>query len=141
MPFSARPVGRPSGSHGCCHLWDMLPYAPGLTVPAELRAQCDLIRKNVVPGGTTRNIEAADGFTRWGSDLTDVDRTVLSDAQTSGGLLIAVASSRVADLVEELRVRETPVAAVVGEVVEKGARQVEVVAQGDPASRRERADL
>ena len=106
-----------------------------------LQAQCDLIRKNVVPGGTTRNIEAADAFTRWGSDLTDVDRTVLSDAQTSGGLLIAVASSRVADLVEELRVRETPVAAVVGEVVEKGARQVEVVAQGNPASRRERADL
>ncbi len=101
----------------------------------------DLIRKNVVPGGTTRNIEAADGFTRWGSDLTDVDRTVLSDAQTSGGLLIAVASSRVADLVEELRARETPVAAVVGEVVEKGARQIEVVAQGTPASRRERADL
>ena len=88
----------------------------------------DLIRKNAVPGGTTRNIEAADGFTRWGSDLTDVDRTVLSDAQTSGGLLIAVARSRVADLVEELRARETPVAAVVGEVVEKGARQIEVVA-------------
>ena len=105
---------------------------PGLTVPAEPASSVRLDRKNAVPGGTTRNIEAADGFTRWGSDLTDVDRTVLSDAQTSGGLLIAVASSRVTDLVEVLRARETPVAAVVGEVVEKGARQVEVVAPRKP---------
>ena len=111
----------------------MLPYAPPASrCRLSLQAQCDLIRKNAVPGGTTRNIEAADGFTRWGSDLTDVDRTVLSDAQMSGGLLIAVASSRVTDLVEELRARETPVAAVVGEVVEKGARQVEVVAPRKP---------
>ena len=44
-------------------------------------------------------------------------RVLLSDAQTSGGLLIAVAPDRVGGLVAALQRAGTPAAAVIGKVV------------------------
>ncbi len=49
---------------------------------------------------------------------------VLADAQTSGGLLIAIASDRVDRLIEDLRARDTKAAAVVGRVAERSDRSV-----------------
>lgn len=49
----------------------------------------DLIADGVVPGGTRRNLAAASRFTQFG-DRGEIDQTLLADAQTSGGLLIAV---------------------------------------------------
>jgi selenide,water dikinase len=43
----------------------------------------------IVPGGTRRNLKSAARFTSFG-DAEKPDRIVLADAQTSGGLLIAV---------------------------------------------------
>ena len=43
----------------------------------------------VVPGGTRRNLASAERFTDFGA-LPEVERIVLADAQTSGGLLMAV---------------------------------------------------
>jgi selenide,water dikinase len=42
---------------------------------------------------------------------------VLCDAQTSGGLLLAVPPARTDDLLAALREQATPAAAVIGEVV------------------------
>lgn len=50
----------------------------------------ELAAAGVVPGGTTRNLTTAERMTTFGEDLDDVDRVVLADAQTSGGLLMAV---------------------------------------------------
>jgi selenide,water dikinase len=97
----------------------------------------DLIARGAVPGGTKRNLEAAARFTTYASGLTEVDRTWLNDAQTSGGLLIAVAADHADRLVAALRVRGTPAVARVGEVVE-GAANIEVLAgrKGETASAR-----
>jgi len=51
--------------------------------------------------------------TDWGA-LSEAAQLLLADAQTSGGLLIAVAPDRVHDLVDALRRRDAPAAAVVG---------------------------
>jgi selenide,water dikinase len=48
----------------------------------------DLARRDVVAGGTKRNLAWLNETTDWG-DLTPPERLVLADAQTSGGLLIA----------------------------------------------------
>ncbi|HLI57796.1 MAG TPA: AIR synthase-related protein, partial [Actinomycetota bacterium] len=48
----------------------------------------------------------------------ETDRTLLFDAQTSGGLLIAVDPTAEAALVADLQRRGTPAAAVVGRIVE-----------------------
>jgi selenide,water dikinase len=53
----------------------------------------DLARSDVVPGGTKRNLAHVRPHTEFG-DLTEPERTVLADAQTSGGLLIATGNSR-----------------------------------------------
>ena len=54
----------------------------------------ELVEDSVAPGGTRRNLEAADREVDWHEDLTEEDRLILCDAQTSGGLLIAVPVAR-----------------------------------------------
>ena len=60
-------------------------------------------------------------------EAKNVDETlvgVLADAQTSGGLLIAVAPDRVDRLIDALRARRTRAAAVVGEVTAPSGKSV-----------------
>jgi selenide,water dikinase len=56
----------------------------------------------VVPGGTRRNLASVEPFMDWSERLTEVQRLVLADAQTSGGLLIAVDPSGVDALLTDL---------------------------------------
>lgn len=76
-----------------------------------------LAEAGTVPGGTGRNLTAAARFTDFG-DLESIDQTILADAQTSGGLLIAVPASRTTALIEALQSEGAPVAAVIGEVID-----------------------
>jgi selenide,water dikinase len=78
----------------------------------------DWIDQDAVPGGTLRNLKSANEITSWPDDIARRDQLLLADAQTSGGLLIAVAAARVDDLVTVLRENETPVHSVIGEVVQ-----------------------
>ena len=48
----------------------------------------ELARRDVVPGGTKRNLAYVRAHTDFG-DLPEPERMILADAQTSGGLLIA----------------------------------------------------
>ena len=86
-----------------------------------------LVEEGIVPGGTQRNLAAIEEFTSWGDGVSDVDRLILSDAQTSGGLLIAVDAARTDELVGALQRHETPVAVVIGEMVAGAAGTIEVV--------------
>jgi selenide,water dikinase len=58
----------------------------------------DFARQNVVPGGTRRNLASVEPFMDWSERLDEVQRLVLADAQTSGGLLIAVEPSAAEEL-------------------------------------------
>jgi selenide,water dikinase len=58
-------------------------------VPLLARAH-ELASGGVIPGGTNRNREAANGYTTWGAGVDDATRTLLCDAQTSGGLLLCI---------------------------------------------------
>ncbi len=91
----------------------------------------EMVRANAVPGGTTRNADAAKAWTTWSPDVDPVVRTILCDAQTSGGLLIAVAPDAVDALVQALERERTLSAAVVGHVVDRGSgTPMEVVRDG-----------
>ncbi len=76
-----------------------------------------LARANVVPGGTQRNLTSAERFTRFGDALPE-DRTLLADAQTSGGLLMAVAAPLAQALLQALE-DEKESGVVVGRIVER----------------------
>jgi selenide, water dikinase len=87
-----------------------------------------LARTGMVPGGSHKNLLGAAPFCTWGPGLADVDRLILADAQTSGGLLIAVPSARADALVRELAQRAAPARAVIGEIIAGEAGRIEVVA-------------
>jgi selenide,water dikinase len=76
----------------------------------------NLASRGVVPGGTERNLEAAEKVD-WAADLGTADRYLCVDAQTSGGLLLAVPAENEAALLAALGDEHTPVAAVIGRVV------------------------
>jgi selenide,water dikinase len=61
--------------------------------------------QNVVPGGTRRNLASIEAVTDWSERITPDQRLVLADAQTSGGLLIAVEPTAADTLLEDLRAR------------------------------------
>jgi selenide,water dikinase len=76
----------------------------------------NLASRGIVPGGTERNLEAA-GNVEWGAELSATDRYLCVDAQTSGGLLLAVPAENEAALLAALQEERTPVAVVIGRVV------------------------
>ena len=77
-------------------------------------------------GGLNRNLAYSEGKVRWeGGD--DLQRRVLADPQTSGGLLMAVPPDRVDALLEALEQRGVTTRAVVGDVLEAGDDPLVVV--------------
>lgn len=72
-------------------------------------------------GGSQRNLEAVEDILDRGKVDDRVVR-VLADAQTSGGLLLAVPRDRSWDLVAALAARGAPAASVIGEIVEGPCR-------------------
>ena len=80
-------------------------------------------RGGAVPGGTRHNAETHAAFTDFATTVPEAVRIGLSDAQTSGGLLISVAADRVDMLVSRLTEAGT-LAAVIGEVHEGAGIEV-----------------
>jgi selenide, water dikinase len=104
-------------------------------VAAELRAAAvpllprarELAERGAVPGGTTRNAESVADSTTFADGVDAPLRVLLADAQTSGGLLIAVAAERAAGLVAALEREGTPARAVIGRVVAGPAGRITVL--------------
>ena len=86
-----------------------------------------LAADGVVPGGTRRNRKAAETSVEWAGALREHEKLLLCDAQTSGGLLIAVAEDRKDALLAALQRRGVS-AAVVGRMTDGTPRTVRVLA-------------
>ncbi len=86
------------------------------TVPI-LPGALELAREGQVPGGSRRNLEDLASDVVWGAGIEEPLRVVLCDAQTSGGLLMAVEGTRLDALLAALRDRAVS-AAVIGTVVD-----------------------
>ena len=85
-----------------------------------------LARAGIVPGGTQRNRAALAGAVIW-EGIDEDGQILLCDAQTSGGLLIAVPGDRLARLVQALRAGGALASEVVGEITGEGAGEITVV--------------
>jgi selenide,water dikinase len=88
------------------------------SVPAISPEIFDLIDRGCVPGGTRDNLEAA----RQTTDLRSVSqsqRILLADAQTSGGLLLCVCESSLPKVRRVLQRFRTPSAAVIGRIIRR----------------------
>jgi selenide,water dikinase len=85
----------------------------------------ELVAEGMVAGGTQRNHAFVSDTTDWGA-LPEAAQLLLADAQTSGGLLIAVAPDRTDDLVDSLGRQDALAAAVVGRCVAGAAGHLTV---------------
>ncbi len=83
--------------------------------------------RGAIPGGTERNLASLADAVSFGAGIGRTERVLLADAQTSGGLVIAVAPERVDALVAALGREATPAAAVIGRVVAGSPGRVTVV--------------
>lgn len=94
----------------------------------------DLARDGVIPGGTRRNLDFTEAATHWADHFEEWERLLVADAQTSGGLLIAVSEEEVAGLVQDLQKRGTPAAAVIGRLTPSADALVTVRRGGRPGT-------
>ncbi len=86
----------------------------------------ELAQAGHVPGGTKRNLEDLRQAVAFEASVDPVARTLLGDAQTSGGLLLSVPPERLEALRAELR-SEVPEARVIGTVEAGEAGRIRVV--------------
>ena len=91
--------------------------APALPL---LPGAADLAAQGTVPGGTRHNLDHARKALTLAGDVSELDQLLAADAQTSGGLLIAVSPEKVDQLVARLKEYGTPAAAVIGEITGEG---------------------
>lgn len=85
-------------------------------VPIISRGLINLIERDCVPGGTRDNLIAAEKMVDW-EKANERQKLIVTDAQTSGGLLLCVNPARLNKVLQLLRKAHTPAAAVIGQLV------------------------
>jgi len=95
---------------------EAVPVLPGARALAE---------GGQIPSGSLRNRTFLEAHVAFDDDVAEPERVLLTDAQTSGGLLICCPAGRLDDLREQLRARATP-AAEIGRMIDGPAGSVRV---------------
>ncbi len=83
----------------------------GFSALPILAGASELAEQKILPGGTRRNLAHASGFTSIAADLTEVQRLLAADAQTSGGLLVTLPAEQAEHYCAEYN-SQSPVSAV-----------------------------
>ena len=76
----------------------------------------EMVERGAIPGGTKRNQEGLAAHVKFAAGVPDAVRVLLFDAQTSGGLLIAVDPDRAGALLAALEREGTPAAVKIGRI-------------------------
>jgi len=96
-------------------------------VPVISAEVFQLIAVDCVPGGSRDNVDFANKFTEWDS-ATPVQKTLLTDAQTSGGLLLSVPRRNLDAVLKHLKDSHALCAAVIGQIVQSSKPRIRVSA-------------
>ncbi len=80
-----------------------------------------LANMGIIPGGTRENSKIFEQNVDWVAEVSAAEKILMNDAQTSGGLLMFVPADKKDKLMDAL-LKENILAAHIGDVVDKGAR-------------------
>lgn len=94
-------------------------------VPPLRSEVLSLIEQQCVPGGSQNNLLGADQFVDWGPTEMTL-RVLLTDAQTSGGLLLCAPARNLSAVQKVLRSHRTPIAAMIGSITRARSPVIEV---------------
>ncbi len=86
----------------------------------------ELAKQRAVPPGTLANLKFLQNKVDWDKEITQEAKLILSDAQTSGGLLISVSKEKEKNLLGALSSRGVPDSMVIGEIVEDEKCRIQV---------------
>jgi selenide,water dikinase len=86
----------------------------------------ELAKQKIVPGGTLANLKFIENNVNWEHGITEEAKLILSDAQTSGGLLISVLKEKEKELLERLVSKGVPNPVVIGEIIEDKRCRIQV---------------
>lgn len=79
----------------------------------------DLVLKESVPGGAYSNLAHFSSDVFFSENITEADKIMICDPQTSGGLLISVSKEKADELVDLINQNQPAWAKIIGEVSEK----------------------
>jgi len=85
-----------------------------------------LAKENIVPGGTLSNLKFVEEKVEWNGKLSYEEKLILSDAQTSGGLLISLPRQKKQKLLETMISKGVSDAVVIGEIIEDEKCRIQV---------------
>ncbi|MBW7453156.1 selenide, water dikinase SelD [Paenibacillus sepulcri] len=86
----------------------------------------ELAEAGFVPGGTKNNFAYIENDVAFPEAMDQIDRWILCDAVTSGGLLIAVAAEQSEEMLQELKAAGVE-ASIIGEAGAEGAGRIVVI--------------
>ena len=94
-----------------------------LSAPEPAR---ELAAGDIVPGGTLENLSHVSPWIDWSEGISRVEKLLLADAQTSGGLLIAVPAEKMESLLVSLEMRGVSPACCIGRFLGQGPGRIRV---------------
>jgi selenium donor protein len=92
-----------------------------------LEAAERFVGANVIPGGTRDNLAYVEPHVIWDDGISEVHKLLLADAQTSGGLLIAVPKEKLETLMQSLEARNVETIAHIGQFTRPGPGKISVL--------------
>jgi selenide,water dikinase len=111
------------------HMLEMLDDSIGFTIEFAkvpyLASALDFAKAEIVPGGTYRNRDWAMPSVRIAGSIDHSQSLILFDAQTSGGLLIAIKSNHAEQCLDRIRSNGDEKAEIIGEVSPRGKWAIE----------------
>ncbi|UCE06007.1 MAG: selenide, water dikinase SelD, partial [bacterium] len=87
----------------------------------------ELAAAGIIPGGTLANQDFVTPYMNWDNKVSDIDKLLLCDAQTSGGLIIILAKNQRETLLKKLYDQGITDARFIGEITEKGTGIISVL--------------
>jgi cysteine desulfurase len=87
----------------------------------------DFAAQGLIPGGTRNNLNFVESIVNYSGRISESLRILLSDAQTSGGLLIAIASEDTGDFIQKIKDSGNNVACVIGKITSENRGQIRII--------------
>ena len=89
-----------------------------------LNGVLELAASGVIPGGTRDNFDYTREHTRYAGNISEIRKLIINDAQTSGGLLIAVAEKKKDHLLDSLAAKNVETIALIGKVIPRKEKAI-----------------
>ncbi|MCK4358675.1 MAG: selenide, water dikinase SelD [Candidatus Cloacimonetes bacterium] len=89
-----------------------------------LNGAAEFATGNIIPGGTLSNLKFVEPIVEWSSSISYVQKVLLSDAQTSGGLLVSIPEDECKELMDKFQKKGIQGFSKIGRVISNGTGKI-----------------